>query len=280
MPKRVDYLKKWIKEHPNESMIMVGRQPVEGNMGPTVELGELNIAADSLIHVDSAGDAQRIADAASAQMLIAQGVNSDPSWNAVSGDVTISSSGVVTIGAAKVTDAMMVNDKVNVAGDTMTGDLTMSGANVLLAGNILNLSAITLQEVSDIATMVIKDDTLDAGLKIQNTDGYVQLSNGTSSVGAFLPALSLKTGGVSTIAGRVIARIPVALDSGSTPALRLEARQDDNTVIATRPILGVYNFNTKLFEIDKDGNVDVQGNVISNVGIDVSKILGLPTTLV
>ena len=35
MPKRINYLQKWIKEHPNECMIMVSRLPVEGSAHQT-----------------------------------------------------------------------------------------------------------------------------------------------------------------------------------------------------------------------------------------------------
>lgn len=35
MPKRIDYLKKWIKEHPGEPMIWVSRVPVENSLAPT-----------------------------------------------------------------------------------------------------------------------------------------------------------------------------------------------------------------------------------------------------
>jgi len=43
----------------------------------------------------------------SAQILIAQGVSADPTFNTVSGDVTISASGVTAIGSGKVTNAML-----------------------------------------------------------------------------------------------------------------------------------------------------------------------------
>ncbi len=143
---------------------------------------------------------------------------------------------------------------------TFSANLTMSSADVLLTGNILNLSTITLQEASNVATMTIADDIGNAGFKIQNTDGFLQLGNGTSSTGNFLPILTLKTGGLNTVDARVLARIPVALDTGTTPILRLEARQDDNTAITTRPVLAIFNNTTKLWQIDVNGNVDMQSS--------------------
>jgi len=101
----LEYVERWIKEHPDEPMIRGARQPVEGTVGPTVELGELNIAANSFITIDSSGDAQRLAHVAGGQILIAQGTTTVPSWNAVSGDITIDSAGAVAIASGVIVAA-------------------------------------------------------------------------------------------------------------------------------------------------------------------------------
>jgi hypothetical protein len=58
----------------------------------------------------------------SGQVLVAQGATSSPLWKSVSGDVSIAASGAVTIGAGKVTEAMVVANTLSalVAKDTTT----------------------------------------------------------------------------------------------------------------------------------------------------------------
>jgi len=141
MRKEIDYLKKWTKEHPDEPMIRCARQPVEGDVGPTVELGELNIAASSLIHVDSSGDAQRIADVASAQLFISQGTTTVPAWKAVSGDVTIDSAGLVAIASGVIVNADVKSD----AAIAYSKLEALTSANLLVgsSGNVATVTAIT-----------------------------------------------------------------------------------------------------------------------------------------
>lgn len=77
------------------------------------------------------------------------------------GDITVSSNGTVwDINSGAVTDAMLANDKVNVAGDTMTGNLTISKADAavdlldggnttrLLYSDTSSLTAIRTPDVS------------------------------------------------------------------------------------------------------------------------------------
>ena len=51
-------------------------------------------------------------------------------------------------------------------------------------------------------------------------------------------------------------------DSGTTPIIRIDVRQDDNTVITTRPLLEITNNSNKEFEITVDGDVQLQQNAI------------------
>ena len=52
-------------------------------VGTTVELGELNLTADSLLHSDSAAAAEAIADVAANQVLTSQGTTTVPAWGFV-----------------------------------------------------------------------------------------------------------------------------------------------------------------------------------------------------
>ena len=53
---------------------------------------------------------------------------------AMTGDVTISNTGVTTIGASKVTNAMLVNDSITVNGDTGTADVALGTAYTIAGG--------------------------------------------------------------------------------------------------------------------------------------------------
>ena len=58
--------------------------PLTNDVGPTVELGELNVGPNVLIHSDSAGNADGIADVAAGQVLTSIGATSKPAWAAPS----------------------------------------------------------------------------------------------------------------------------------------------------------------------------------------------------
>ena len=52
-----------------------------GGVGKTVESGELNLTADSLLHTNSAGAAEAIADVATGQVLASQGTGTTPAYS-------------------------------------------------------------------------------------------------------------------------------------------------------------------------------------------------------
>jgi len=58
----------------------LGYIPVQGT-NATVELGELNLPDDSMLHVDSSGNAEAISDVAVGQVLKSQGTTSIPIWS-------------------------------------------------------------------------------------------------------------------------------------------------------------------------------------------------------
>ena len=144
-------------------------------------------------------------------------------------------------------------------------------------GNKLNLSSITLQEVSDRAVMTIADDTGGAGFKVQNTDGFIQLINGTGTVDAFGPTIQMRIGNAGKTS-LIIGEVKAAEDTGSTSVIRLEARKDDITPLTTRPILVIANHATTVLEIAADGTVNFLGNTLTNVGVFESNSANLPVT--
>lgn len=139
-------------------------------------------------------------------------------------------------------------------------------------GNIINLSTITLQEVSDQAVMTIADDVVNAGLKIENTDGGIELVNGAGVVGKFSPALIFNVGGDELAIGQVINKIPVASDNGGKEALRIGARRIDNSPLQDRAILAIYNFGTKLAQYEADGTYNIFGNKINLSDITLQQV--------
>lgn len=134
-------------------------------------------------------------------------------------------------------------------------------------GNIINLSTITLQEISNQAAMTIVDDVVTAGFKVQNTDGSILLMNGSSAIGGFSPALQFQSGGDNLTLGQIISKIPVASDTGAKEAIRIDGRRDDNSVLQNRAILAIYNFGTKLAQFESDGTLDLLGNNLVTLGI-------------
>jgi len=150
---------------------------------------------------------------------------------------------------------------------TFSTDLTMSTADVLLAGNKLNLSAITLQEVSSVAELTIPDNTAGAGIKIQNTDGSFSLTNGTSGADNFLPTFLGVAKGSTRPGLFFVGEIPVISDAGSVALIRFDARRIGPASILTRPLFQITNSGVVKWEMDKDGNVDQQGNNLTNGGV-------------
>lgn len=141
-------------------------------------------------------------------------------------------------------------------------------ANQNLNGNSLlwTTGGITSVETGNQLIHTVKDDTANAGLVIKNTDGSIQLINGSGVTGNFSPIFR---GIVALAANSTIidSLVPVAQDSGAVPMFQIRAFQDDGTDLVTRPILSIQNFVTKLWEMDKDGNIDHQGNNLTNVGL-------------
>ena len=62
-------------------------------------------------------------------------------------------------------------------------------------------------------------------------------------------------------------------DAGTTAVIKLIGRQDDITPVTTRPIFSIQNNSTLLWELDVNGNVNMQGNAL-NLDIGQSLVPG------
>jgi len=150
------------------------------------------------------------------------------------------------------------------SGITGLGTLT---TDLLLGGNKLNLSGITLQEVSNVAEMTIVDNTAGAGIKIQNTDGSFSLTNGTSGTDNFLPTFLGVAKGSTRPGLFFVGEIPIISDAGSVALIRFDARRIGPASILTRPLFQITNSGAVKWEMDRDGNIDQKGNNLTNGGV-------------
>ena len=134
-----------------------------------------------------------------------------------------------------------------------------------ILGNKINLSDITLQQVGIKAEIKIPDSSSGGGLKVGDNNGFVQLINGTGTVGAFLPTIQMRTNN-ATKPALIIGELETGTDVGTQPALVLECRIQGPSAVTTRPIRSIQNHITKVFEIAADGTQDFQGNKLTGIG--------------
>lgn len=102
-----------------ETHLLSALSPAQGGTGKTT------LAAHGLLVGEGSSAIDSVGPGASGALLIGQGPSSDPAFEAMSGDATITSAGVVTIGANAVTNAKAAQ----MAADTIKGNNTGSTAN-------------------------------------------------------------------------------------------------------------------------------------------------------
>ena len=122
--------------------------------------------------------------------------------------------------------------------------------------------------------ITIPDDTASEGVLIQNTDGDIQLINQVATADNFAPTLRMNSAN-SAQASFIQTLIAPADDTGSTPVMVIDVRQNDSTSIDTRPMLGIRNNASLQWEMDADGTVDMQGNTLT--GLSGATITDLTT---
>lgn len=176
-----------------------------------------------------------------------------------------------TVQTGEVDDNAITDAKIATHTSTKITGLPAQTIDLNLGGNKLNLSAITLQEVSNVAEITIGDDIGGAGLKIQNTDGSILFSNGTSTANSFQPAIRCDAGGSNLVSTFLVPTIPVAFDTGTIPVMKIDMRQDDDTPIVNRPLLHIMNDGSVKLAIDKDGDITTgvwKGTVVASAFLD------------
>lgn len=92
--------------------------------------GLATITAHGVMIGEGTGNVTPTAAGASATLLLGQGASADPTFNAMSGDATISSAGVITIGAAAITVSKMANMAANTILSNWTAGSAAPVANV------------------------------------------------------------------------------------------------------------------------------------------------------
>ena len=151
-----------------------------------------------------------------------------------------------------------------------TAEADLQDKNLINVGN----AAIGQANITSGKTVAITipDDTAAEGLLIQNTDGSLLIGNNTGVANEFSP---LFTGTASGSAQSMVLRgvVLVADDVGTTPVIRIDARQDDSTPIETRPLLAIQNDGAIDWQLDNTGDVDMFGNNLLGLGyLELDKI--------
>lgn len=103
--------------------------------------------------------------------------------------------------------------------------------------------------------ILMPDDVSTNAIVCKNSDGKIELYNGTSTADKFSPIIR----GYSAGADRgtyLIGDVQAGNDSGTVPALYIRG-QIGNAALATRPVLKIKNYTTSLFTISSAGSVGV-----------------------
>ncbi len=167
--------------------------------------------------------------------------------------------------------------------DTTTGKLIQDSG--VLIDNSDNVTGVTSIAIGD-GTWVISEDVSDEllftspagdgshGIKVVSDTGEILLQN-IVSTNDYTSLLSTGFTNVSSstiaIAFSIQTDITTASDSGSNPITQLQGKTNGG-IVGTRPIFGIFNFTTKLWEIDKDGNVNMQNNNLLNAALTTPTI--------
>ena len=111
--------------------------------------------------------------------------------------------------------------------------------------------------------------TSGAGMRVENTDGYIEFVNQAGGAGNFAPAIKGEPG-TSSHGFWIGGEVAPADDTGVNPVLQIDARQNDDTAVDTRPLLIVTNASTAVFSISAGGDFDFTSGLLNNVADPVS----------
>ena len=138
--------------------------------------------------------------------------------------------------------------------------LISDGGQVIISSDLGAVAKAPVR-TNDLTAMVIEDNgTSDfiatpGGLVIQNTFGSLSLSDSGTGATSFAPIIvaqpSAATGSLN-----IFSAITPANDTGTKACITIDARQNDDTALTTRPVAEIRNNGTTLFEIGTDGSLD------------------------
>ena len=141
----------------------------------------------------------------------------------------------------------------NVVEDTtpqLGGDLDLNSSDITGTGGINITGSITASSSGLFSSNKVRVGALTTGAG-NNASGTINTA-------------SVTTGAVAGDGANFIGIVPTGYDSGTVPVIQMSAYLNLTTAIATRPVFGLYNYNTILLEVDNDGTVDFQGNALTN----------------
>lgn len=110
-------------------------------------------------------------------------------------------------------------------------------------------TAITMgQGATNLLSVTFLDDTVNAGMRIGNTDGFLLIENASAVVGDNQLTTTFHSGGAVTIQNEVIFEIPVAEDTGTVAAVRFTF-QDDGAGTLARPMFTINSPATEYLSV-------------------------------
>ncbi len=130
-----------------------------------------------------------------------------------------------------------------------------------------NIDRVFFRDTSPFVRIAIPDDVIHTGLRINNTDGFVEFGNGLGIAGRFVPLIDMKAGGNTGDFSLIRGQVNIAQDAGATPVIVLEVEQDDGTAIINRNYINIRNAGTDVWSINKNDDVSMHGNHIINLAI-------------
>lgn len=144
----------------------------------------------------------------------------------------------------------------------MTHGLAIGQLKVVTSGDI---------KIGDIAVapqakLHVKGTTPGFGtqlLRIEDTDGFFNVSDGTSTPGAFVPTFRFASNGFNGLGGIIMGAVPDARDiqgSGNTGAVIIDGRKASNAPLTGARLFVVRNHATGKFVINANGNVGIGDN--------------------
>jgi len=162
-----------------------------------------------------------------------------------------------SLGSIQIFGAGRTNDvptSISVQGDITTtlGDLTATagdviGVNGTLTGNLAagDDASADVHGITGSTTITYADDVSVTSFSVVDSDGGLKYIDGTGTVGETFPIFLLDMEGTSAaVSAWFLAEINTAADSGATGILKFVVREDDSTVVDTRPIMQWVNHTT------------------------------------